>query len=95
MAASLAVGTLGDVGTIPYKMVCAPTSVAGEVALLCVVPDCIGSRVVWGLLGVHHVYIHFGLGYVGLRYFGFQFVYMAGTDCKWLVSFDEPARKLE
>ena len=93
MAASSAMGAFGNTRAISYEMIRATASVASEATLLRVIPDCIIMR---GLLDVYHVHIHFGLGHVGLRRFGFQFVHVAaGTDCEWLVGLDEPACELE
>ena len=93
MAASSAMGAFGNTRAISYEMIRATASVAGEATLLRIIPDCIVMR---GLLGVHHVHIHFGLGHVDLRRFGLQFVHVAaGTGCEWLVGLDEPACELE
>ena len=93
MATSSTMGAFGDTRAISYEVIRATASVASEATLLRVIPDCIIMR---GLLDVYHVHIHFGLGHVGLRRFGLQFVHVAaGTDCKWLVGLDEPACELE
>ena len=90
-----AVGALGDVRTISYEMVGTPASMACEITWLHVVPCYIGAGVTRSLLGVDNVYIYLRFGRVVLCFFGLYFIYVASTDCKWLMGFDETARDLK